>query len=80
MIMKTAISIDDQIYRTAEYAAAQLGLTRSRLYTLAIEEYVRNHSPDTLLKQLNEVYSGENSKLDEDIQQAQFGLFSGENW
>jgi metal-responsive CopG/Arc/MetJ family transcriptional regulator len=78
--MKIAISIDDQIYRTAEDAAGQLGLTRSRLYTLAIEEYIRNHSPDTLLERLNEVYSGENSKLDEDIQQAQFGLFSGENW
>jgi hypothetical protein len=44
-IMKAAISIDDQIYRTAEYAAGQLGLTRSRLYTLAMEEYVRNIAP-----------------------------------
>ncbi|GHV26737.1 transcriptional regulator [Spirochaetia bacterium] len=78
--MKTAISIDDRVYRSAEDAIGQMGLTRSRLYTLAIEEYIQNHSPDVLLKRLNEVYTKENSKLDEDIQQAQFDLFSGEDW
>jgi hypothetical protein len=77
--MKTAISIDDGVYRNAEHAAAQLGLSRSSLYTLAVEEYLRNHSPGMLLERLDKVYS-ENSKLDEDIEEAQFRLFSGEDW
>jgi hypothetical protein len=78
--MKTAISIEDRVYRSAESAAGQMGLTRSRLYTLAIEEYIQNHSPDTLLKRLNEVYAKVDSKLDEDMQQAQSILFYGEDW
>jgi hypothetical protein len=78
--MKTAISIEDRVYGVAEEAAVYMGLSRSRLYTLAIEEYLRNHSPDILLKQLNEVYGGENSILDDDIQQAQSALFAGEDW
>jgi hypothetical protein len=78
--MKTAISIEDKVYKNAENTAVQMGLSRSRLYTLAIKEYIQNHSPDLLLKQLNEVYSVENSKLDDDIQQAQFSLLSGEDW
>jgi hypothetical protein len=78
--MKTAISIDDTVYQEAEDTAWQMGFTRSRLYTLAVEEYLRNHSPEVLLKQLNKVYAGNNSKLDDDIQQAQFALFSGEEW
>ncbi|WP_010256294.1 hypothetical protein [Treponema primitia] len=78
--MKTAISIEDRVYSVAEDAADRMGLTRSKLYTLAIEEYLRNHSPDILLKQLNEVYGRENSTLDDDIQQTQSALFAGEDW
>ncbi|MFP3090462.1 hypothetical protein LQZ21_09070 [Treponema sp. TIM-1] len=78
--MKTAISIDDEVYRAAEHTAAQLGLTRSSLYSLAVAEYIRNHNTDILLQRLNEVYGGGNSTLDEDVQEAQFRLFSGEDW
>ncbi|MDR0655749.1 MAG: hypothetical protein LBG22_05485 [Treponema sp.] len=78
--MKTEVSIEDKVYKNAENTAIRMGLSRSRLYTLAIEEYIQNHSPDLLLDRLNEVYSVENSKLDDDIQQAQFNLLSGEDW
>jgi hypothetical protein len=78
--MKTAISIEDRVYSVAEAAADYMGLSRSRLYTLAIEEYLRNHSPDILLKLLNEVYGGKNPALDDDIQGAQSKLFAQEDW
>ena len=38
--MKTAISIPDSLFRKAEEAAHRLGLTRSRLFSLAIEEFL----------------------------------------
>jgi hypothetical protein len=46
----------------------------------SIEEYMQNHRSDVLLEQLNAVYSVENSKLDEDLQQAQSELFYSEDW
>jgi hypothetical protein len=78
--MKTAVSIDNEVYRSAEEAAGQMRLTRSKLYTLAVAEYIQNHSPGALLKQLNEVYRSADSGLDDDIQGAQFDLFSQEDW
>jgi hypothetical protein len=78
--MKTAISIDNGIYWDAEDAAAQLGLTRSKLYTLAVEEYVRNHQTDAVTERLNHYYKDHKAVLDEDIKQAACELFSQEDW
>jgi hypothetical protein len=78
--MKTAISIDDRIYRHAEDAAAQMGLTRSRLYALAIEEYLYNHQADAITEQLNEYYKNHKAVLEDDIKQAAYDLFSREDW
>jgi metal-responsive CopG/Arc/MetJ family transcriptional regulator len=79
--MKTAISIDKDVYQAAESAACRMGLSRSALYTLAIKEYVSNHNPDELLKQLNAVYSDpENRKVDEDLAETQYRLFASEDW
>jgi antitoxin component of RelBE/YafQ-DinJ toxin-antitoxin module len=78
--MKTAVSIDDRVYRSAENTAGQMGMTRSKFYTLAVEEYIQNHGPEFLLERLNAVYAGENTKVDDDIHEAQFRLFSGEDW
>jgi antitoxin component of RelBE/YafQ-DinJ toxin-antitoxin module len=78
--MKTAISIDEIIYREAEGAAAEMGLSRSRLYTLALEEYIRNHRSDTVTERLNQYYTKHKAVLDDDVKQAAYTLFSREDW
>jgi hypothetical protein len=78
--MKTAISINDDVFQDGEKTAQKLGLSRSKLYTLAIEEFVQNHSPDVITTKLNEIYSREDSKLDNDIVKVTFDLFAQENW
>ncbi|MDR2607088.1 MAG: hypothetical protein LBC57_01735 [Treponema sp.] len=65
--MKTAISIDDRIYRNAEDAAVQMELTRSKLYTLAIKEYLHNHEADTISKRLNQYYEDHKTVLNDDV-------------
>jgi metal-responsive CopG/Arc/MetJ family transcriptional regulator len=40
--MKTAISIPDQVFKSAEVLASRLGISRSELYAKAIEAYVSN--------------------------------------
>lgn len=57
MIMKTAISIPDQLFRTAEETASRLGIPRSQLYSLAIEEYINRHRQDDLTARLDVVYA-----------------------
>jgi metal-responsive CopG/Arc/MetJ family transcriptional regulator len=39
--MKTAISIDDRLLREADEAARLMGLSRSRLFALAVGEFLK---------------------------------------
>jgi antitoxin component of RelBE/YafQ-DinJ toxin-antitoxin module len=78
--MKTAISIDEAVFRDAEGAAVEMGLTRSRLYTLAVEEYIRNHRNDAVTERLNQYYDSHKAVVDDDIKQAAYDLFSREDW
>ena len=53
--MKTAISIPDDVYAEAERLTHRLNISRSRLYTHAIREYLARHDPDAVTEALNRV-------------------------
>ena len=57
--MKTAISVEDQLLQEADRTARQMGLSRSRLFSVAVEEYLRQRRQQQMLEQLNQAYSGE---------------------
>lgn len=57
--MKTAISVDDQLLHEADQAARQMGLSRSRLFSVALGEYLRHRRQDQMLDRLNQVYASE---------------------
>jgi antitoxin component of RelBE/YafQ-DinJ toxin-antitoxin module len=78
--MKTAISINETIFNEAEDTAAEMGLSRSGLYTLAVEEYIRIHRSDTVTERLNQYYKGHKAILDDDIKQAAYVMFAKEDW
>ena len=67
--MKTAISIPDPVFRSAEQLAQRLGVSRSELYSKAISEMLEKHRDDLVISRLNQVYSeeGDDSSLDEGI-------------
>jgi hypothetical protein len=78
--MNTTISVDEITYRSAEETAAEMGLTCSRLYALAIEEYINNHRVDAVTGRLNAYYNTHKAVIGEDIQQSQYNLISREDW
>ncbi len=80
MIVKTAISIRDDIFEAAERTAATLGLSRSELYARAVAEFVEQCSGDRVTERLNEVYGddGSSSDLDEVLAALQFHSLSAE--
>jgi hypothetical protein len=55
--MKTAISISDSLFYVAEQTAEYMGIPRSRLYSLALEEYINKQKGEMITQKLNEVYS-----------------------
>lgn len=64
--MKTAISIPDRVFRSAEQLAARLRVSRSELYSKALVELVEKHRDDLITSRLNEIYGpgGEASSLE----------------
>jgi predicted transcriptional regulator len=62
--MKTAISLPDDLFRRAEALARKLGVPRSRLYALALEEYLGRHGPANVTADLDRVYEDQPSDLD----------------
>jgi metal-responsive CopG/Arc/MetJ family transcriptional regulator len=62
--MKTAISIPDHLFEEAEETARRLGVSRSQLYCKAIEAFLEAHRRDGVTARLDEVYAGQDSRLD----------------
>ena len=46
MGMKTAISVPDEVFEKAEATAKRLRISRSELYSRALQEFLDTHSPD----------------------------------
>ena len=59
--MKTAVSIRDEVFDAAEHAASVMGISRSQLYTKAVEEFVSRHSREHVTERLDAVYGGAES-------------------
>jgi metal-responsive CopG/Arc/MetJ family transcriptional regulator len=55
--MKTAISIDDGLLQEADKTARRMGLSRSRLFALAVADFLQRGRQEQMLRQLNEVYA-----------------------
>jgi metal-responsive CopG/Arc/MetJ family transcriptional regulator len=55
--MKTAISIPDELFNSAENTAKRLGIPRSQLFAQALEEFIKNHSKEKITEKLNNIYS-----------------------
>jgi len=54
--MKTAISIDDALLQEADETARLMGLSRSRLFALAVVDFLQRQRREQMLLRLNEVY------------------------
>lgn len=63
--VKTAISLEQELFEQAEQLAREMNISRSRLFALALQEFVARQRNRWLLEQLNAAYS---DGLDEDEQ------------
>ncbi len=56
-MLKTAITIERPLLERADALARQLKLPRSRLVSLALEEFIRSQESRDLLRRLDEAHS-----------------------
>jgi predicted transcriptional regulator len=80
--MKTAISLPDPLFRSAERLAKRLKVSRSALYATAVAAYVGQHDRQSVTARLNEVYGegGEDSTLDPVVAALQWHSLPKDDW
>ncbi len=78
--MKTAISLPDDLFESADELAERLGVSRSELYADAVAEYLAKHRGEALTSRLNEVYADENSGIDPALRSAQARSLGSPEW
>lgn len=78
--MKTAISVPDSLFASADALARKLGMSRSRLYATALAEYVAKQRNSRVTEQLNAVYATEDSRVPEDLRRAQRRVMLRQEW
>lgn len=78
--MKTAISVPDKVFSRAERFAHNHKMSRSALFTIAVDEYIQRHRQDNITQKLNEVYSEEESSLDPVVHELQMLSLPKEDW
>jgi metal-responsive CopG/Arc/MetJ family transcriptional regulator len=69
--MKTAISIADKLFREADTAAKQLGISRSELYATALSEYLARRNALEITARLDQVYGSADGRLDASVAASQ---------
>ncbi len=65
--IKTAVSIRKALFEQAEAAARAMNVSRSRLFALALEEYLERQQNCELLARLNAAYADEPDQAEETL-------------
>lgn len=69
--MKTAISVPDELFASADSLAQRLSISRSELYANAVAEYVAKHRSEDVTARLNAVYADLSGDIDHGLRRAQ---------
>lgn len=78
--MKTAVSIPDHVFSEAEQLARRLGISRSRLYARALDEFVSHHAPDRLTEAMNAAVDAASTPDDGFRKEAARRIFRKSEW
>ena len=79
-LMKTAISLPDEVFEAAEQLADELGLSRSGLYARAVADFVEQQRGENVTARLNEVYAEVESTLDPLLARLQSASLPNDEW
>lgn len=78
--MKTAISIPDDLFASADELAEALSISRSQLYATAVAEFVAKHRTGDMTARINAVYEKQPSAIDKRVRRAQARSVRGSEW
>ena len=68
--VKTAISIEESLFKEAECLAAEMNTSRSKLFEMAMSEFVQRQKNEQLLEKINAAYDDTPDDSERILQQA----------
>jgi metal-responsive CopG/Arc/MetJ family transcriptional regulator len=78
--MKTAVSLPDDVFKSADVLARKLKMSRSQLYATAVAEFVAKHRGGDVTARLDAVYAKTDSRLDKRLRRAQADTLRTNDW
>ena len=78
--MKTAVSVPDDVFESAERLARRERRSRSEVYSAALREYVARHSPDEITDALNRVVADVGGTTDPFVGLAAVRILENTEW
>lgn len=81
--VKTAISLDEKLFNRVNKLAKKMHVTRSRLFTLAVDDFLKKQENEYLLAQLNKAYADtddEEMKISSSMKSKQRKIVEQESW
>jgi metal-responsive CopG/Arc/MetJ family transcriptional regulator len=78
--MKTAISLPDQLFQSADALAKRLGVSRSELYATAVAEFLAKHQDAKVTERLDQVYAQQASRVERPLRRAQGRSLRASEW
>jgi metal-responsive CopG/Arc/MetJ family transcriptional regulator len=65
--IKTAISIDKSLFAQANALARKMKVSRSRLFVIALEDFIRQQENREILEKINAVYADEPDEAEKEL-------------
>lgn len=65
--IKTAISIEKPLFEQVDDLAHELKISRSRIFSLAAQEFIQRHRNQKLLEAINDAYDDIPDEIDESL-------------
>jgi len=68
--VKTAISIEESLFKEADELATEMNTSRSKLFAMAISEFLQRQKNQKLLEKINAAYNDTPDSSEKEQQQA----------
>jgi len=78
--MKTAVSIPDEVFKEVERLARRMKISRSRLYSLALREYLARNAPDAITEAINQSLKAIGDQSDPFVEAAADEVLGNAEW
>ena len=78
--MKTAVSVPDDVFQSAERLARRERRSRSEVYSAALREYVARHSPDEITDAIDRVVHDVDGTMDPFVGQVGMSILEKAEW